>query len=339
MEKMSLSQLYATFDNQYCGGYPSPLHIFVLFPRIGIDSLPDLASRAEAGLHLEPLSENVYEIVLSLRKRYAQGFVVTYPHIWNLFIRPVESSVAAAQVTDTWLRKVYPILSKAYVESEQLLDILDSLKSTNPDYRVEVRGYLLKTFREPETSRTWPRDQPYIRRILERSMESRYLLDAIRFGFHAGEAFFETRISRNGHLVYYSGGKQGFSDLSRLILQPLSKIALENRKRFSGRERKIVGDEVVISPVMMKPENPLTERDLVGIKLALCESYTTSVIHGGNPWLLVSVIDRGDGSYFDIYGYEDEVVIVPFNRASPESLTKLYGLIRELVPSAKSELS
>jgi len=73
----------------------------------------------------------------------------------------------------------------------------------------------------------------------------------------------------------------------------------------------------------------------VSLKLVLCQNYAAAVIHGGNPWLLTSVIDRADGSYYDIYGYESEISIVPFSRSSPESLTRLYGTIRELFPSSK----
>jgi hypothetical protein len=48
----------------------------------------------------------------------------------------------------------------------------------------------------------------------------------------------------------------------------------------------------------------------------------------------MGLIDRGDGSNFDLYAYEDEIIVIPFNSVSPESLTRLYSLVQARFPSA-----
>jgi len=94
----------------------------------------------------------------------------------------------------------------------------------------------------------------------------------------------------------------------------------------------MIDGEAKISPIFLDPVKKLTETDLKSLSLHLGGNYSTAVLHGGNPWLLLNVLDRGDGSSFDVYGYPSEIQIVPFNKASPESLMKLFYTISEFLP-------
>src|SRR3990170_2492066 len=65
---------------------------------------------------------------------------------------------------------------------------------------------------------------------------------------------------------------------------------------------------------------------------AICSSFMGAVLHSGNPMLYVNAIDRLDGSVFDVCAYPDEIVVMPFSKASPSSLIRLYMLITEVAP-------
>ena len=322
------------FDSHYSTGGKAPLHVFLVFPKREPERLSLYASRMRVGIDVDKLSEDLYDITIRLRKRYANGYLITKGDIWNLLIQPVESSSSAQQVATTWLKNLYPVLSPAYIESEQMLDILDEFNQVEEKHELQVSDYFLRS-REGPTSKTWPKGQPYMRHVLEKRIGKDFLLDAISFTFKIGETFFETRICRDGHLVLYKGGRTCFSDFQRLIIQFVSKMATRNHMRFENKGRKVVQGEAVVSQLKLDPGRRLGKKDLNNLKLHLCKNFSAAVIHGGNPWLLTSIIDRGDGSYYDVYGYEDEISIVPFSKSSPESLTRLYGKILELFPTSK----
>ena len=108
-----------------------------------------------------------------------------------------------------------------------------------------------------------------------------------------------------------------------------------NHKFFSNRQRQVLNGEAKISKISLNPLKSLTKNDLQSLSMHLGMNYSTAVLHSGNPWLSMNVIDRGDGSSFDIYGYSSEIQVVPFNKASPESLMRLVYNISEIFPLTK----
>jgi len=332
MEKMSLPQLYSMLDVQYSSGEVNPLHIFTVFSKVHPLDLPSLAAEAGAGSVVEDVGENIYSITLSLRKRYAQGYLVDHKRFWSILIKPIESSVVAGNVSESWLEHLYPAIYRSYIKSEQLLDMLDYLNNV-PDSKLELMGYVLRIYKEPETRKAWPRGKPYSRDFIEDEIKRQnLLLEAVNFVYKVGLMFFKARLSNDGHFVFYRGSETAFSDFQRLVLTAFTEISLRNHDYFSNRERRIIEGEAVVSQISLNPGQRLSKSDLENMALQLSHDYAATILYAGNPWLLVNLIDRGDGSSFDIHGYQDEIQIVPFNRASPGSLMKLFNKICELFP-------
>jgi hypothetical protein len=88
----------------------------------------------------------------------------------------------------------------------------------------------------------------------------------------------------------------------------------------------------------LDPLKKLTLKDFAVLSTHIAKSsYSTAVIHSGNPWLILNALDRGDGSSFDIFGYTPEIQIIPASKASPESLMRLLNSIYEIFPLMKVE--
>ena len=326
----------ATLDAQYgSDAPPPPLHLFSIFSKITADSLRLRARREKIDLEAELLSENMYQLSIRLRRRFVQGFLITSGSLWTVLIKPSESSALAEQVSRIALRNLYPSLASAYVESEQLLDFLDQLGSLTPNASLQIKDYFLRSAREGTTKRAWPRGQPYVRKKIEEEMGRKFLLDGITFNLVSDNATIEARVSRDGHFVLYGGKGSCYSTFNRIVYQPILEIMVKNSKRFQNRGRKVIHGEPVISPIRIDPGIELQGDSLRALKLSLIQQYSSAVIHDTNPWLMMSAIDRKDSSYYDIYGYHDQIVVVPFERASAESISRLYSLIREMFPSAK----
>ena len=336
-KKLTLMQLFSQLDAFHSSPNKRPLHIFTVFPRVGIESISQFAKKAGAGAVIEKEDSNLYTLrIVSARKRqYAYGFLIDHGKYWHILIKTVESPTVAGNVAKLWLKRLYPVVCRAYVKSEDLLNVMDSLADTE-ESKLGLRGYILRAHDAPETMKKWPRDKPYSRSEIESVIQrENKLLDAIEFVFQVGATSFNVRIENKGHFVFYEGSSDCFTSFYRLVLSRFDEIALMNHRFFSNRQRQVLNGEAKISKISLNPLKSLTKNDLQSLSMHLGMNYSTAVLHSGNPWLSMNVIDRGDGSSFDLYGYSNEIQVVPFNKASPESLMRLVYNISEIFPLTK----
>lgn len=334
MEAGALAKLSFELDAFHSSKVARPLHIFSVFPKISLEILSHTAREAGVGATIERIGQEVYklEIVSARGRRRAYGHLIDHKKFWNIMIRTLESPTVAGNVAESWLKRMYPAVCRSYIRSNDLLDIMDGLSEIE-NSKLELRSYILRAHDRPETMKKWPRDKPYSREEIERNIErENKLLEGINFIFRVKETYFNVRIQTNGHFVFYEGGYNCFSIFQRLVLSRFDEIALISHKFFSNRERRIVDGKVKISKLVLDPKRKLDQTDFENLSSYLSTNHSIAVIHSGNPWLLLNIIDRGDGSSFDVYGYPSEIQIVPFNKASPESLMRLIYIIGKIFP-------
>jgi len=337
MSEYAFTQLCFELDAFHSSRVTRPLHIFSVFPKIRVEDIPHVAREAGVGATVKRIGQEIYdlEIVSAYKRQRAYGKLMDHKSFWNILIRTVESPTVAGNVARLWLRRMYPAVCRSYIKSDDLLNIMDSLSKIE-DSKLELRGYILRAHGKPETTKKWPRGKPYSRKEIERVIKGEnQLLEGINFILKVKESYFNVRIETNGHFVFYEGGPYCFSNFQRLVLSRFNEIAVINHRFFSNRERRIVDGEAKISPITLNPIKELTKTDLESLSLHLSMNYSTAVLHSGNPWLLLNILDRGDGSSFDICGYSSEIQVIPFNKASPESLMRLIYNICEVFPLAK----
>lgn len=334
MEVGAIAQVYFDLDRFHSSREARPLHIFSVFPKIAINHLSRFAREAGVDAILEDKGERIYEIdVVSARKRqHEYGYLIDHDKIWNVLIKTVESPTVAGNVVERWLERMYPVVCRSYMSSNDLLSVMDAL-SRIKDSKLEMRSYILRAHDSHETVKKWKSDKPYLRDEIERSVKREgQLLEAVNFIFHVEQTFFHVRIQTDGHFVFYEGGPYCFSNFQRLVLSKFNEIALKNHKFFSNRERRIVDGRAEVSRILLNPAKILGKTDFERLSSHLSTKYSLAILHSGNPWLLLNIIDRGDGSSFDLHGYPSEIQVIPFNRGSPESLMRLIYAIYELFP-------
>jgi len=330
----ALAQVYFDLDRFHSSCEARPLHIFSVFPKIVIDDLSRFAHEAGVDAILENKGERIHEFeIVSARKRqHEYGYLIDHAKIWNILIRTVESPTVAGNVVERWLERMYPVVCRSYMSSNDLLTVIDDLSKIK-DSKLEMRSYVLRAHDSHETVKKWKSDKPYSRDEIERSVKREgQLLEAVNFLFHVEHTFFHTRIQTDGHFVFYKGGQYCFSNFQRLVLSKFNEIALTNHKFFSNRERRVVDGKAEVSRIILDPARNLGKTDFERLSSHLSTKYSTAILHGGNPWLLLNLMDRGDGSSYDLHGYPSEIQVIPFNRGSPESLMRLIYAIYELFP-------
>lgn len=334
MDTGAFSRLSFELDRIHSSERARPLHIFCVFPKISVEDLSNVASKAGVHATTERKGKGVYKLeIMSPKKRQlANGYLIDHDAFWNILIKTIESPAIAEYVARLWLQKMRPAVSRSYIRSSDLLDIMDDLSSM-PNSKLELRDYILRAYDSPESMKRWPRDKPYSRQEMERDIKrENKLLLGLSFIFKGGPNYFHVRVQTNGQFVFYDGSGDCFSNFQRLVLSRFNEIALENYKFFSNRERKTVDGVVEISKVVLNPMKKLEKPDFEILSSHMGVEYSTAILHSGNPWLLLNVIDRSDGSSFDIFGYSPEIQIVPSNKASAESLMRLIFTIYQIFP-------
>jgi len=334
MSMSSFAQLCFNLDSTHSSRYPRPLHVFPVFPKVDVEQIPKLAKQAGVGAIIKKNGENIYslQMISAYKRRRAFGNLVDFGNYWIILIRTIESPTVAGNIAKRWLKRMYPVITRSYLKPNDLLNILDKLSQIEKSV-LKMRGYILRAHDKPETLKKWPRGLPYSRTIVEKTiLNENKRLEAMNFLFRINDVFFRTRIETNGHFVFYEGGEQCFSNFYRLVLSKYIELSLSHKNYFSNRERRVVDGEVEISQLTLKSKEKITKESMQSLTAYLSSNYSVAILHSGNPWLFLTVIDRGDGSSFDIYGYPNELQIVPFNKASAESYVKLFHSIGELFP-------
>lgn len=336
-------------------GAASPLHLFVTYPhpKLTMERLPYYVARKGRSITLDKVGDKIYEIKLRIRKRGARGWLVIKKEVWLFYIRSEETS-SVGSVAEDWISGMIPFISHARIPPSKLFDILDSLNEVCNGQLI-IQDYLAHSYTlgkrlRHEGQKDWASQKGwtgelYKRGKLERKLSaSETVLHAANVDFPNEKSAFLARISKNGHLTFYRGSEQGFSNFSRLVADVYMQKAFEYRTTLDKKEAEVKKkEENVIHPIVFTPKPPKMSLGISDfskmVEAVTAEAnYMVSVIHKGNPWLYLTIVDRADGSACEFYGFDDRLEIIPQLKATPESLARLEDLVYEVFSNvAKSD--
>ncbi|MHB8567925.1 MAG: hypothetical protein ACYC7D_14140 [Nitrososphaerales archaeon] len=324
---------YFLNDSFAAPNIPPPLHVFVVFSKINIDELPKLALGRDRKFSFERNSDGFYNVQFKIKKRGGKGWLITKQDVWIFYFQSEEGSYIGAVVED-WIRGLFPYLSFGLITPTNIYEVLDSLTKTYGT-NLELIDYVSRN--KKDTQKNWER-QPYNRSYLERRVrDDEKVLDTVSLMLADKEDSFEASLSKNGHLTYYSGGKRGFSNFFRVVMQTYIEKSIEHLKSLSKMEAEVSSkDENIVHPIQFIATDgglTLAHFDKLTAALKAQSDYSISVIHKGNPWLYLSIVDRADGSNSNLYGFDDRIDLVPLLKTSPESLARFEDLIYEVLPN------
>lgn len=330
----SFADYVLSMEPEYLGGSAPPLHLFMTFPQVDLSRISDVAASAGVSVSVKQASGNLYDLAVRLRKRAAYAKLVAYDETWTIVVRSEESPVAAGEIVEKWLANVHPKLISSFFDSKQLLDVVDSFRKLPNPPEINVSEFVLREYPKGPTHKTWEKGKPYDRSVIERHiLDNNAPLDSIKFKISAERDSFDCRISRNGHLVLYAGS---ISQFMSLIVSPMTDIAKANQDFFRNRQREFLEGKIVLKEIRLAAdEKEVATEHLERLGGAICDAFVGAILHSGNPMLYVNAIDKLDGSVFDVCAYPDEIIVMPYSKASPSSLIRLYMLITEVVPSAQ----
>lgn len=342
----SITKLQYYVADLFSRGSTSPLHIFVTFSQTTIEKLPTLAGRMDRSIRLEPAGDDLYEIRIRLKKRGAAGWLVTKNDVWLFYMKGEDSSIIGS-VTDTWISGMNPFIVHARIPPTGVFDLLDSLDSIVKS-GIIIQDYLARSYRHDrgfetahdwisQSQKGWTGGDKYDRKKLEKTIAvTDTTIYAAKIQFPNEETSFSARVSRKGHITFYEGEEKGFFNFYERLVDNYIRKAIEYRKSLDNKEVRIIKEKSPEpNPIIFNIKKSLLKLDFDLLIEALTAEpdYMVSVIHFGNPWLYVTVVDRADGNTCEIYGFEDEVQIIPQFKATTQGLARLEDLLYGVIPS------
>jgi hypothetical protein len=307
-----------------------PVIVMPMFLNCPPEEISTIASGRKISCAVEFLTEDIFKFRIGLRKRSAKGFLVNYDSYWCGFLIPNQRDNTATEVASRWMQDMFPIITPSYVTSRQMLDLVENLSLVEKSSTV-LLDYVARSAKEGETTKRWKSGKFSKERVMKQARNDDSLVDALRIDFSTPNFSSKFKLNRRGLLTIYEGS---FSEVHRLLISGLVLKARANLTKMANRKRVFQDGETMVDPLRIKPEVDLTNADMKQLEDALSEHYMTAVLYGGNPWLLISLLDKSDGSALDLQAYHDEIIITPVTRVSAASLTRLYSVLEEVLPSS-----
>jgi hypothetical protein len=327
-------QLLSYLSEAYSGERSKPatfrsLHAFLLSINEGF-TLAELVARAQKrGLQISfaKQGKDLYRLSVGVRTSNQLGFLVPIGGNWAFFADG-ETSEVTSTVT-AFARRMFPILKLAYLPSPDLLGVIASVSKKYED--VVITEGTIRT--ENQTSRNW-NEQPehFTRTRMEQlAKRARGKWTGITFRCLRGDLDLLTcRVYETGHLTLYSGDfTHFFEDAIFLYLAAAERV----RRKLEGKARKDDNGNLQLSPIPFRLPRQITSIEMDLLKNNIIRRYAASVMHGGNPMLMMEVTDSADGSAYDLYAYGPEVKIVPLQKSSAASLAGLLALVSDVLPT------
>jgi len=326
----TIPEFYFFADKYLSLGKEPAVIAFPVLLNAAPEELPKIASGRDISANISIISPDIFKLKIGLRKRAAEGYLLNHQSYWITIIQSEKKDSSVAEVALRWVQDMFPVVTPAYITSQQLIDLVESLNIVE-GARITVLDYVTRSISEEETTKRWPKNLVFSKQaILAKVKRDNALVDAIRIRFSSPNIEFRAKLSRKGQIIFYDGA---FSEFQRLVISKLVKLAKSNLDAMGKRERLISDGEVKLEPLSIRPERQLDKADMIRLRESLERKYMTAVLYGGNPWLLLSLIDKSDGSTFDLQAYHDEIIITPVIRVSAASLARLYSTLEEVLPT------
>lgn len=241
-----------------------------------------------------------------------------------LFFITSERNVFFSKVLLPLSRAMFPTAIRTFVQSEDLFQLLDKFsreKEIELRYtEVVSRKMFGKAFFDRRhEKRVDPNTYELFPVAFRRSREQEGRVDRIRV-FGNGYDF---SISRNGIVKIYKGD---FKSFYRYFALEFVERAIRRWKVFEKRSR-IELPQKEVRPILLKFDSNVFEdvsvrKELVNV-ISAYSNCEYSIIHEGNPYVYVAVLDRLDNSSFTIRTYNaDSLIVIPQIRTTKASLVR-----------------
>lgn len=333
------TQLYTTRTKR-----PS-LKAVVFLSKISPESIETIVGRSNKlknfNINVTRLEPNLYRCFLKrfISEEEKSGYFLldtSMEETWIVFTN--YNVYFVSHVLESFFDKLYPFVSRVYFNYLEMKTFLDKIKETyrgTTTYTKFAIRRSRKAVNLPSSIRyrkgtmiLWERDAD--EELLKQSRD--YLLTVTRLNFEikdrSGMLLLRSSISRKGRCTLNYGA---FRDFYNNVILATIEYGKNQKKFYNYRKRTIINKEVELSPFSIVYSNQLEIHSIKKLSVKLISSYSTSIIHGGNPYFVATLTDYDEGSSFGLTILGDTVTITPISKGAPEATWKLTDTIQEIL--------
>lgn len=323
-----------------------PLKALILFTEMNVEDLPNVASQRTKiskiyDVNVRTLQENLYKVFLqrTIGLEVIKREVIIdagYDGAWIVFTDA--ESYFVNHVLERFFNNLYPMISRLYLNYSQIRLLLQAIRES-------YRGKTSTTFftvrrekRSPTEKRMFPSkkgteilwEEDADEELRKLSAEYRVKVDILNFDVRdENEALvLQAHITRRGLCKLKFGS---FSAFYENVVCKAIKLGLDWRDFYDKRERRVEKGMVTLRPLRIDYEFNFDTEQLRWFAGKISSSYSSSIIHEGNPYFVANVCDYEDGSSFGVAILGNAITITPLTRASPQAVWKLLNKIQELL--------
>jgi hypothetical protein len=232
----------------------------------------------------------------------------------------------ARTVLHTFFRNAKPYFENSLIPQHDMFDVIDEFAESTQTKLLFVDG----TLKMPgETRRIWKkRPIPYDRELLKkRAFENNGRWSSIVV--QTGDNSMKFRIYEEGFVTLYHGS---YKLLYMYVIRSLLRKIDENSKMFREVEQNAPSDSK-LKIVQLTYPTEIDRGTLFQIRDTLSTRYVTSVLHAGNPYLHMELIDRKDFSNLALFASGNKIELIPGRKITLSTLVEIVALLLDILPT------
>jgi hypothetical protein len=324
-----------------------PLKALILLTNLEVEDLPRVLSEREKvarsySVSARQLGPSLYKVFLQrmIGLRQIRTEVIIDSGCEGVWIVLTDAgSYFTAHVLETFFDKLYPVVTKLFLNYSQMRSLLEIIRRSC-NGRTALTFFTIKRTRASkstedetfshaeETEILWGE---HVDEDIKRRISEGFIVRVDRLDFELRDAhsiILKAQISRRGLSKLKFGS---FSHFYQNVVFNTIEFGRQQKNFYDKRERYFEEGTIHLRPLQINYSERFREEQLGRFARRITDSYSTSIIHGGNPYFVADLCDYQDGSSFGVAILGNSITVTPVTRATPSAVWKLLSEIQEIL--------
>ncbi len=319
-----------------------PLKALILLTDMEPENLKNLVLKRKKlskiyKVNLTKLEDTLYRLDIErflLKDRISGKALIDSRHkgVWVVYSN--EKSRFTNFALERLFAKLYPEISRLYLNYHQIRGLLESIKNA---YSGQTTMTNFTVRREPKSTNDLSKRGTF--QLWEENADEELQRQSKDFRLTVNLVNFEVRDESNSILLQGQISRRGlcklrfgsFSMFHEKVVHQAIELGLKWRGFYGHRQRLVKDGEILLRPFRINYSSEFDTRQLHRLSEKISKAYMCSIMHSGNPYFAANVCDYLDGSSFGVTALANKVTITPITKGSHQAAWKLTNRLQEIL--------